>query len=73
MYFTTVAFLPLLQAAKEAKGHLSPSVIVISSMSGLMAHAQGHFSYNAAKGATVRELALFPFHLFFVPSSGGYS
>ena len=23
-------------------------------MSGLMAHAQGHFSYNAAKGATVQ-------------------
>lgn len=28
-------------------------MIVISSMSGMMAHAQGHFSYNAAKGATV--------------------
>ena len=25
-------------------------VITISSMSGLMRHAQGHFSYNAAKG-----------------------
>jgi len=53
VYFTTVAFLPLLQAGKEAKGHLSPSVIVISSMSGLMKHAQGHFGYNAAKGATI--------------------
>ena len=49
----SVAFLPLLQAGtSQAKGH-SASVIVISSMSGLMAHAQGHFSYNAAKGATV--------------------
>jgi NAD(P)-dependent dehydrogenase (short-subunit alcohol dehydrogenase family) len=28
-------------------------VIVISSMSGIMRHAQGHFAYNAAKGATV--------------------
>lgn len=53
VYFTTVAFLPLLQAAKESHGHLSPSVIVISSMSGIMSHAQGHFSYNAAKGATI--------------------
>ena len=58
VYFTTVAFLPLLQAAinassPHASGHLSPSVIVISSMSGIMRHAQGHFSYNAAKGATV--------------------
>ncbi|KAI9829754.1 MAG: hypothetical protein M1819_005991 [Sarea resinae] len=53
VYFTTVAFLPLLQAGTETHGHLSASVIVISSMSGLMRHAQGHFSYNAAKGATV--------------------
>ncbi|KAG4436016.1 hypothetical protein IFR05_008493 [Cadophora sp. M221] len=53
VYFTTVAFLPLLQAGGESHGHLSASVIVISSMSGIMRHAQGHFSYNAAKGATV--------------------
>ncbi|KAI9806202.1 MAG: hypothetical protein M1825_006317 [Sarcosagium campestre] len=53
VYFTTVAFLPLLQAGSEKKpGHPS-SVIVISSMSGIMRHAQGHFSYNAAKGATI--------------------
>ena len=49
VYFTTVAFLPLLQAAPE--DHTS-SVIVISSMSGLMRHSQAHFAYNAAKGAT---------------------
>jgi NAD(P)-dependent dehydrogenase (short-subunit alcohol dehydrogenase family) len=53
VYFTTVAFLPLLQKASEKRGKLYPSVIVISSMSGIMRHAQGHFSYNAAKGATV--------------------
>jgi NAD(P)-dependent dehydrogenase (short-subunit alcohol dehydrogenase family) len=53
VYFTAVAFLPLLQAGKESHGHLSSSIIVISSMSGIMSHAQGHFSYNAAKGATV--------------------
>lgn len=55
VYFSTVAFLPLLQAATGAHGrdHFSPSVIVISSMSGIMREAQGHFSYNAAKGATV--------------------
>lgn len=53
VYFTTVAFLPLLQAGTETNGHLSASVIVISSMSGIMRHAQGHFSYNAAKGGTV--------------------
>lgn len=53
VYFSTVAFLPLLQKGTESKGHLSASVIVISSMSGIMRHAQGHFAYNAAKGGTV--------------------
>lgn len=53
VYFSTVAFLPLLQAAVKPHGHLSPSVIVISSMSGIMRDSQGHFAYNAAKGATV--------------------
>lgn len=57
VYFTTVAFLPLLQKAEQPGGgpneKYSASVITISSMSGLMRHAQGHFSYNAAKGATV--------------------
>ncbi|KAI1298902.1 hypothetical protein F5Y03DRAFT_386453 [Xylaria venustula] len=56
VYFTTVAFLPLLQAAMRPKGTLEPysaSVLTISSMSGIMRHAQGHFSYNTAKGATV--------------------
>ncbi|KAI4135710.1 MAG: hypothetical protein LQ347_000440 [Umbilicaria vellea] len=53
VYFTTVAFLPLLQAGTEAHGPRKASVIVISSMSGIMRHSQGHFSYNAAKGATV--------------------
>ena len=54
VYFTTVAFLPLLQSGTKNRGHLSASTIVISSMSGIMRHAQGHFSYNAAKGATVQ-------------------
>lgn len=57
VYFTTVAFLPLLQASISSSGgpleKFQPSVITTSSMSGLMSHAQGHFSYNTAKGATV--------------------
>jgi NAD(P)-dependent dehydrogenase (short-subunit alcohol dehydrogenase family) len=53
VYFSTVAFLPLLQAGTETHGHLSASVIVISSMSGIMRDSQGHFAYNAAKGGTV--------------------
>ncbi|KAL8992897.1 MAG: hypothetical protein Q9169_006751 [Polycauliona sp. 2 TL-2023] len=55
VYFTTLAFLPLLQASQDHPNHAtrSPSVIVISSMSGIMRNSQGHFAYNAAKGATV--------------------
>lgn len=53
VYFTTVAFLPLLQKSKEEGGHFNPSVITISSMSGMISHAQGHFSYNASKAATI--------------------
>jgi NAD(P)-dependent dehydrogenase (short-subunit alcohol dehydrogenase family) len=54
VYFTAVSFLPLLQAGKESHGHLSASIIVISSISGIISNAQGHFSYNAAKGGTVQ-------------------
>lgn len=54
VYFTTLAFLPLLQASIGDKYPArSPSIIVISSISGIMRNSQGHFSYNAAKGATV--------------------
>ena len=59
VYFTTVAFLPLLQAGIEPHGPLEKfeaSVITTSSISGLMRDAQGHFAYNAAKGATVSKL-----------------
>lgn len=48
VYFTTVAFLPLLQASMEPKGSrekFSANVITTSSMSGIMRHAQGHFAY----------------------------
>ncbi|PNS14895.1 Carbonyl reductase family member 4 [Sphaceloma murrayae] len=56
VYFTTVAFLPLLQAGMKPTGPLDrfgPSVIVTSSMSGIMRHAQGHFAYNASKAGTI--------------------
>ena len=49
VYFSTIAFLPLLQSAPTSQ---KSSVIVISSMSGMMRHSQAHFSYNAAKAAT---------------------
>lgn len=57
VYFTTVAFLPLLQGGMRPKGPWEPyssSVITISSMSGIMRNSQGHFSYNTAKGGTIQ-------------------
>jgi NAD(P)-dependent dehydrogenase (short-subunit alcohol dehydrogenase family) len=58
VHFTVAAFLPLLQAARDNRAPgldaaYHPSVIVISSMSGIMVHAQGHMAYNAAKAATI--------------------
>ena len=54
VYFSTLAFLPLLQASiGDIHPPRSPSVVVISSMSGIMRDSQGHFAYNTAKGATV--------------------
>ncbi|KAJ9602794.1 hypothetical protein H2200_012574 [Cladophialophora chaetospira] len=49
VFFSVVSFLPLLQAAPK---ELQASVIIISSMSGLMRDSQAHFSYNASKAAT---------------------
>lgn len=53
VYFTTAAFLPLLQASTELHAGWSGTVINISSISGLVKTAQHHFSYNASKGAAV--------------------
>ncbi len=56
VYFTTVAFLPLLEAgtkaAQAADDDHYACVINITSMSGSTKVSQGHFAYNAAKSAT---------------------
>ncbi|KAL7934051.1 NAD(P)-binding protein [Trichoderma chlorosporum] len=51
MYFTTAAFLPLLQNSTETHPGWSSIVINITSISGLIKTSQHHFSYNASKGA----------------------
>ncbi|PNP44226.1 short chain dehydrogenase/reductase family [Trichoderma gamsii] len=51
MYFTTAAFLPLLQNSTETYPGWSSTVINITSISGLIKSSQHHFSYNASKGA----------------------
>lgn len=51
IYMLTTAFLPLLdKAAQHHKGY-SGTVINITSISGTVSISQGHFSYNASKGA----------------------
>jgi NAD(P)-dependent dehydrogenase (short-subunit alcohol dehydrogenase family) len=54
-YFTAVAFLPLLCAARDAAAFPDAgSILNISSISGITKESQnGQFSYNASKAATI--------------------
>jgi NAD(P)-dependent dehydrogenase (short-subunit alcohol dehydrogenase family) len=52
-YLMTTAFVPLLQKSTELHHGWSGTVINITSISGLVKISQGHFSYNASKGAQV--------------------
>lgn len=51
MFFTTAAFLPLLQKSTERHSDWSGTVINITSISGIIKSAQHHFAYNTSKGA----------------------
>ena len=53
-FFTTTAFLPLLEKSSEIHKHWSSTVINISSISGLVKTAQHHFPYNVSKAAAVQ-------------------
>jgi len=52
-YLMTTAFLPLLQKSTELHKGYSGCVINITSISGMVRISQGHFSYNASKGAEI--------------------
>ena len=53
-YFTSVAFLPLLCAARDNGYPEAGSILNISSISGITKESQnGQFSYNASKAATI--------------------
>lgn len=52
-YLMTTGFLPLLQKSTDMQYGWSGCVINITSISGLVRISQGHFSYNASKGAQV--------------------
>lgn len=51
IFFTTAAFIPLLQRSTETHDGWSGAVINITSISGLVKTAQHHFAYNASKAA----------------------
>ncbi|KAK0647592.1 putative oxidoreductase [Lasiodiplodia hormozganensis] len=52
-YLMATAFLPLLQRATEHQHGFSGTIINITSISGMVKISQGHFSYNASKGAFI--------------------
>ncbi|KAG8969307.1 hypothetical protein FRC03_003408 [Tulasnella sp. 419] len=51
IFFTTMAFLDLLEKGSKARQGSSSSVINIGSISGIMKLCQQHFAYNASKAA----------------------
>ena len=54
IYFTSIAFLPLLCAARDHGYPEAGNIINISSLSGITKESQnGQFSYNASKAATI--------------------
>lgn len=53
LFFTTTAFLPLLQKSTERQPGWSSTVINITSISGIVKIAQHHFAYNASKAAAI--------------------
>ena len=50
-YFTSVAFLPLLEKSTHVTPGWSGTIITISSISGITKQSQAHFAYNVSKGA----------------------
>ncbi len=52
-YFTSTAFLPLLQKASEAEHGWSSTIINITSISGQVKTTQHHPQYNASKAAEI--------------------
>ncbi|KAJ5105437.1 hypothetical protein NUU61_002784 [Penicillium alfredii] len=53
LFFTTTAFLPLLNKGTVEEHGWSSTVVNISSISGLVKSSQHHFAYNSSKAAAV--------------------
>lgn len=52
-FYTTAAFLPLLDKSTQREQGWSSTVINVSSISGLVKASQHHFAYNASKAAAI--------------------
>ncbi|EAW07107.1 SDR family NAD(P)-dependent oxidoreductase [Aspergillus clavatus NRRL 1] len=53
LYFTTTAFLPLLNKGTDIEHGWSSTVVNITSISGIVKTSQHHFNYNASKAAAI--------------------
>jgi len=53
VFFTTVAFLPLLEKGSDNNLNYRSGVVNITSISGMVKISQNHFSYNASKAAAI--------------------
>jgi len=53
LYFTALAFLPLLKKATESEKGFSASIINVTSISGLTKASQNHFCYNSSKAGAI--------------------
>ncbi|KAK7737363.1 hypothetical protein SLS53_006667 [Cytospora paraplurivora] len=53
IFFTSAAFLPLLQKSTELSPGWSGTILNITSISGLVQVSQHHFAYNASKAAAI--------------------
>lgn len=53
LFFTTTAFLPLLEKGTDDESGWSSTVLNISSISGIVKTSQHHFPYNTSKAAAV--------------------
>ncbi|POW22298.1 hypothetical protein PSHT_01377 [Puccinia striiformis] len=53
VFFTTVAFLPLLEKGGDNEMNYRSGVVDITSISGMVKISQNHFAYNASKAAAI--------------------
>ncbi|KAJ5595409.1 uncharacterized protein N7459_001617 [Penicillium hispanicum] len=63
IFFTSTAFLPLLNKASQDEFDWSSTIVNISSISGIVKSAQHHFAYNTSKAAAVHLTKLLAYEI----------